>query len=224
MASIDDEPSRLDVPGGKTRSPIPAVAVAPLPKPASIRASFLLALAERRSAERFTPVPLSDLATWLYYCASVQSVHADDPNRQRRFVASFGALHPAHIVLGSPSGNWSAYLPERHALGELAIHEEASRRLRAKAMELFEAPEATLVALVSDVDLVSSYYEGAFGLMLRDAGVLLGHAALVAAGLGLGFRILGSRGSSALEDLIRDPPFTPLAAGLAWIGGRAQAG
>lgn len=42
-----------------------------------------------------------------------------------------------------------------------------------------------------DEDLVANYYENADGLILRDAGALLGHAALVT--LGLAFRILGIR-------------------------------
>jgi hypothetical protein len=56
-------------------------------------------------------------------------------------------------------------------------------------------------------------------LLLRDAGVLLGHAALVAASLGLGFRILGSTGTPFVECLVSGLPFRPVATGLAWVGG-----
>ena len=222
MTNTEPGPIRLDQSSPKKRRPLPITRKTPLPKPSPIRTSFLLALAERRSAEQFVPIPLTDLATWLYYCASVQSVHSDDPNRQQRFVASFGALHPAHVVLGNPNGKWSTYLSNEHALGELAVNRDAASQVWSKAMQLFSAPNATLVALISDRDLVANYYESASGLLLRDAGVLLGHSALVAAALGLGFRILGSSGSPSLESIVCNLPFRPMATGLAWIGGREQ--
>ena len=50
--------------------------------------------------------------------------------------------------------------------------------------------------------------------MMRDAGVLLGHSALVAAALGLGFRILGSSGSPSSESIVCNLSFRPMATGL----------
>jgi hypothetical protein len=222
MTNTEPEPIRLDQSSPAKRRPLPITRKIPLPNPSPIPTSFRLALAERRSTEQFVRIPLNDLATWLYYCASVQSVHSDDPNRQQRFVASFGGLHPAHVVLGDPNGKWSTYLSEEHALGELVVDPDAASQVWNKAMQLFSAPEATLVTLISDRDLVANYYENASGLMLRDAGVLLGHSALVAAGLGLGFRILGSSGSSSLESIVYNLPFRPMATGLAWVGGKEQ--
>jgi hypothetical protein len=222
MTSTDEGPIRLDGSVWKKRCPLPLVHKIPLAKPSPIPTSFLLALAHRRSAEKFSPIPLNDLATWLYYCASIQSVHVGDPNRQRRFVGSFGALHPAHILLGSPDGRWCAYVPEDHALGDVLVDADAASQLRTESMQLFSSTEATLIALISDGDLVANYYENASGLILRDAGVLLGHAALVAAALGLAFRILGSSGTPSLEHVVRNLPFRPVASGLAWIGGIGQ--
>lgn len=222
MTSTDDEPIRLEGSSRKKRRMPPFVKKLPLAKPSPISGSFVLALAHRRSADHFAPVAFDDLGTWLYYCASIQSVHVADPNRQRRFVGSFGALHPAYILLGSPDGRWCAYIPEEHALGELLVDADAVAQLRTRSMRLFSCPEATLVALISDADLVANYYANASGLILRDAGVLLGHAALVAAALGLAFRILGSRGAPSLERVVCDLPFRPIASGLAWIGGRGK--
>jgi hypothetical protein len=218
MANTDEEPIRLNTATLTKRSYLPFTQKTPLPKPSSIKTSFNLALIKRRSAEDFIPVASSDLAAWLYYTASVQSVNSDDPNRQRCFVASFGALHPAHIILGSPDGKWSAYIPQEHALGDLIVDEKAASELRIKAIQLYSSREATLVGLISDRDLVGNYYANASALMLRDAGVLVGHGALVAAALGLAFRILGSSGGRPLENLVRNLPFHPMAAGLALIG------
>jgi hypothetical protein len=218
MTITDEEPIRLDGSGRSKRIALPVTRKTSLPPPTPIRTSFLFALAERRSADNFMPIPMSDLATWLYYCASVQSINSDDPNRQRRFVGSMGALHPAHIILGSPNGQWSAYLSEEHALGDLIVDAQAASHLRTRAMQLFASREATLVALISDKDLIGSYYANASTLILRDASVLLGHAALVAAALGLAFRILGSTGTSSLESIVPNLLFRPMASGLAWIG------
>jgi hypothetical protein len=219
MASIEDEPIRLEAPGPYVRSQLPVLQETPLPQPLEVRCSFITALAQRRSAEVVTPISPDELATWLHYTTSVQAVNAEDSNRQRRYVASFGALHPAHVLLGDPNGSWSAYVPARHVLGSIEIDPATAAALRAKAQECFQTQEATLVALLADLDLASHYYLNPHSLLLRDGGVLFGHAALVAASLGLEFRILGRTGTPLLERLVRELPFRPVATGLAWVGG-----
>lgn len=223
MASIEDEPIRLETPGPYIRRQLPLRHVAPLPPPFELRGSVIAALANRRSAEVFTPISTGELATWLHYTTSVQAVNSEDPNRQRRYVASFGALHPAHIIVGSPNGSWNGYVPERHAMGDLHVDRITAAALRAKAQQCFQTEDATLVALIGDFDLAAHYYLNPLSLMLRDAGGLFGHAALVAAALGLGFRILGTTGSPLVERLVMDLPFRSVATGLAWIGGASAA-
>jgi hypothetical protein len=220
MANIEEEPIRRANSGCVKRHRLPIVGRITLPGPRPIATSFILSLARRRSGEEFVGIDLGDLATWLYYCSSVQSVHSDDPNRQQRFVASFGALHPAHILLGDPSGKWFTYISDEHALGEVAVQTEDGLQIRNMALQLFRAPEATLVALLSDLDLAANYYENVSCLILRDAGVLLGHGALVAAALGISFRVLGLAGNG---QIVRGLPFRTVASGLAWIGGRQGA-
>jgi hypothetical protein len=223
MASIENEPVRLEAPGPYIRRQLRLHQETPLPSPFELRESVIAALANRRSAEVFMPISTGELATWLHYTTSVQAVNSEDPNRQRRYVASFGALHPAHIVVGSPAGSWKAYVPERHAMGDLYVDPLAAAALRARAHQCFQTEGATLVALIGDFDLAAHYYLNPLSLMLRDSGVLFGHAALVAAALGLGFRILGSTGSPHVERLVMDLPFRPVATGLAWIGGASAA-
>jgi len=221
MTSIEGEPERLNPTAPPQRRPIPILETIPLPKPVEISATLSEALNERRSAEVFSPVSVEELSTWLYNIASVQAVHASDRNKHRRFVGSFGALHPAHIILGAPAQRWFVYLPREHSVGRLNVDVTIGEQLRANAMEFHRAESATLVALLSDSDLVAAYYKNAAQLVIRDAGVLLGHAALVASGIGMAFRILGGTGSRLLEKLIWDLPFTPISAGLALVGKRA---
>lgn len=220
MANIEEEPIRLVNPGSAKRHRLPIAGRIALPAPCPIATSFVLSLARRRSAEEFVGIDLADLATWLYYCSSVQSVHSEDPNRQQKFVPSFGGLHPAHILLGDPSGKWFTYISDEHSLGEVVVQTGDGLQIRNRALQLFRAPEATLVALLSDFDLAANYYENVSSLVLRDAGVLFGHGALVAAAMGISFRILGLAGNG---QLVGELPFRSVASGLAWIGGRQSA-
>jgi hypothetical protein len=219
MASIDREPKRLDPQAPPRRCPLPTTGTIRLVKPSSIALPFDAALRRRRSSEQFPTATFVDLSTWLYYVGAVQSVRAGDSNRQRRFVGSFGALHPAHILLGMPDHTWFAYLPREHSVGQLPVVQEAARELRIKAMQFHCAESATIVALLCDLDLVATYYKNASDLILRDAGVLFGHAALVASSVGLAFRILGTTGSEELEQLVCTLPFKASSAGLALVGG-----
>ena len=220
MANIDSQPVRLDTPGPYTRAQLHLLWESPLPTPCKLDGFFVDVLERRRSAETFAPIAVGELAACLHYTSALRAVNSEDPNRQRRYVASFGALHPSHILLGSPEGAWSVYVPERHALAGVRVDDDVAAALRTRAQQCFLTRDATLIALLGNVDLAAHYYLNPLPLMLRDAGVLLGHAALVAAALGLAFRILGSTGTPILERLIPDLPFTPFATGLAWLGGR----
>lgn len=146
-------------------------------------------------------------------------MNLEDANRQRRFVGSFGALHPAHIVLGTPSNAWSVYLPERHSLGVLAVDQDVAALMRSGAEACHSGRDAILIALLADLDLAESYYGHPLQLLLRDGGVLLGHGSLVAAAIDLAFRILGNVGGDTANSLVPGIAFRSVGTGLAWIGG-----
>jgi hypothetical protein len=221
MESFEDNPAKLRVPGSYIRSELPVTKIINLPAPKWPTVDIGQVLKLRRSDEVFHPITLQDLANWLFFCFGTQTISFDDPNRQRRFVASFGALHPHHVLLGFPDGLWIKYISERHCAGVLNVESQASEQLRSKARLHYDCPDATLVALVADYDLACNYYGHPGGLLLRDAGVLLGHAQLVAAGFGIAFRILGASGAPESVNLVGSLPFKPVATGLAWIGHRS---
>jgi hypothetical protein len=218
MATINPNPVRLLSPKPYNRLQLPVATELSLPAPNGITRSFLSAMLLRRSAEQFSIISSSALSTWLHFSGSIQSLNAIDPNRQKRYVASFGGLHPTQILLGNPDHSWAVYLPERHMLGRLHVQSSAAQALRESAERHHSAPNATLVLLISDEGLVSAYYDNARELIVRDAGVLLGHGSLVAASLGLAFRILGSCGSPWAEEMIVAAPFKLKAVGMAWLG------
>jgi len=78
---------------------------------------------------------------------------------------------------------------------------------------------AFLIALLADLDLAESYYGNPLQLLLRDGGVLLGHASLVAVAIDLTFRILGSAGGNIISSLVPGVAFRTVGTGLAWLGG-----
>jgi len=111
------------------------------------------------------------------------------------------------------------YLPGRHALGLLDVDQHAADLVRKNAEECHPGRGAFLIVLLADLDLAESYYANPLQLLLRDGGVLLGHASLVAAALDLGFRILGSAGGNIVSSLVPGMAFRSAGTGLAWLGG-----
>ena len=65
----------------------------------------------RRSAALSGPIVPGQLGTLLAFTAGLQGTNVTDSNRQRRYAGSFGALHPAHILIGIASHSRGAYLP-----------------------------------------------------------------------------------------------------------------
>ena len=113
---------------------------------------------------------------------------------------------------------WFAYLPERHALGVLAVDQDSATAIRDIVRDHHPSETATVLCLLSDSDLAGNYYQDYVSLLFKDAGVLLGHASLVAAAHNLAFRILGRNGIKAVTDLVPGLPFRSLASGLALLG------
>jgi hypothetical protein len=147
-----------------------------------------------------------------------------DLNRQKRYVASMGALHPAHLLIYRPKMGWFVYLPEYHALGVLTVDQSSDLDLRNIVREHHSSETATILCLLSDCDLAGNYYEHYVSLLFKDAGVLLGHASLVAAAHNLAFRILGRNGTTAVNALVPGVAFKVLASGLALLGQAQQLG
>ena len=219
MANTSEDPIRLKDVRPYKRLTLPILRAVPLPPQLPITCPFDLALDRRRSADLFGPISPVELGTLLKFTAGLQATNLTDSNRQRRFVGSFGALHPAHILIGTRSNGWGVYMPDSHALGVLQVDICASRLLRQEAEACHTGRGAVLLALLADLDLTESYYRNPHQLMLRDGGVLLGHASLVAAAIDLSFRILGTVGGTNVSTLIPGLEFKSSGTGLAWVGG-----
>jgi len=218
MVNTDQVPSKRSLIGPYRRLSVPVTSMINLPAPGKITGSLAAALDCRQSASQFELIDHQRLSTWLYYSAARKELHFDDANLEKRYVGSFGALHPAHILLKMPGQSWCVYLPYGNQLGVLPVDAAVANELCNLVTSIFNSTDATVVALLSDVDLAENYYSAPTELLLRDGGVLLGHGAIVASGLGLNYRILGGTGAPWLEKLIIDLPFKPMATGLALLG------
>jgi hypothetical protein len=203
---------------------VPCQGIVNLPQPTDSVCTFTDVLKRRRSADSFPPLSDAGLSTFLHDVASLQQLDLLDGNRQRRFVPSMGALHPAHLLIYRPQKGWFVYLPEPHALGVLTVERDSAAALRDIVREHHPSETATVLCLLSDCTLAGNYYEHYISLLLKDAGVLLGHASLVAAAHNLAFRILGRNGTHAVNGLVPGLPFKVLASGLALLGQVEQSG
>lgn len=215
---------RREVPQPYKRRSIPFASLITLPPPTPSCASFAEALARRESGEIFTPPTIVELSNFLNDVGRIRAIDLNDANRQKRKVASMGALHPTHILVDVPNNGWHVYVPDTHALGALQVQADSSAAIIRMGQEHVPGHHGSLLCLLSDCDLVSAYYVNYSSLLLRDAGVLLGHASLVAAAHKLTFRILGRTGTAAVESLVPGLPFNPMATGLALIGAQVEAG
>lgn len=218
MENIESETVRLEKSGNYQRRSLPSQKVVHLPQPSHSSLLFSEALRRRRSADFFLRLSDEGLSNFLYDVASLQQLNSSDRNRQKRYVPSMGALHPAHVLLYRPGNGWFVYLPECHALGLLNVNVDAATKVRNIVSEHYPSESATLICLLSDCELAANYYQHYISLLLKDAGVLLGHASLVAAAHNLAFRILGRNGLHAVDTLVPDLPFKSLPSGLALLG------
>jgi hypothetical protein len=210
-------------PGKYERQSLPILSSTPLPAPHTAKCAFAAALEKRVSGDSFGSPTNEELSDFLNDVSGIRFVDRDDHNRQKRCVASMGALHPAHFLVYRPTTGWQVYVPEEHSLGHLAVNEANSRRLLDLVDEHLPGHQAAVICLLSDCDLAGNYYENYAPLLFRDAGVLMGHASLVASAHGLPFRILGRTGTDIAESLVRGVSFRLLATGLALLGSTVAA-
>lgn len=112
----------------------------------------------------------------------------------QRPAPSAGAIHPIHLILGDKNNDWLRYDPDHHGLASLRTNGGVLAELW-QAIEPVVDPEAgTALLFVAEPGKIYAKYESGNSLIWRDAGVLMGHMALVAEALQLNFCPLGITG------------------------------
>lgn len=164
------------------------------------------ALAARRSERVFAPIPDALLGAVLWHSARTLQT-ASSPYGfpiERRPTPSAGAIHPIHLILELPDDKgWARYNPQEHSLDMLLIADDALRPLVDHCEAVVPRSGGQLMLFVAEPGKTAAKYEHPESLVWRDAGVLQGSVALVAASLGSNFCLLGVTGNpwvAALAD------------------------
>ena len=118
----------------------------------------------------------------------------------QRPAPSAGAIHPIHLLL-SENENWLRYDPDRHGLMPLERAGSVLAGLWQAVTQVVEPEAGTVLLFVAEPGKTYAKYECGDSLIWRDAGVLIGHMALVAEALDLNFCPLGITGEPWISRL-----------------------
>jgi len=163
--------------------------------------SASLGFAGRRTQRTFGPVSVGQIGALLWHTVRCQDT-APSPfgfELQFRPVPSAGAIHPIHVLL-EHEGHWVLYQPLSHRL-ELLSATKPLDDLRGAAKVVVDPQQGRLIVFVAEHGMTGAKYENPESLIWRDAGVVQGAMATVAAQLGLSMCLLGLTGHEAVSKL-----------------------
>ena len=183
----------------------PNGATIPLPPVGDIElGSMASALDARITRRSFSQVSQPQISALLWHTARTLQTAASPLGFaiEHRPVPSAGAIHPIHILVQSErTQGWARYCPQHHNLQTVPDADLLVRPLVELCEVIVARDEGALILFAAEPGKTASKYESADSLVWRDAGVLQGHMALVAAALGLNFCLLGVTGEPWIADL-----------------------
>jgi len=136
---------------------------------------------------------------------------------ERRGVPSAGAIHPVHILVCDPSrALWQRYDGERHAFHGLGA---VPAGLLSACAAMVPWGQGRILFFAAEPGMTAAKYNDAVSLVLRDAGVLQGCAAIAAEALDLSFCLLGLTGDPWVSALSQEGKLRGVGAAL--VGSRA---
>jgi len=131
---------------------------------------------------------------------------------------SAGAIHPIHLVLGDQNNDWRRYDPDQHRLTSLGLAGNMLAGLWQSIEHVIQPEKGTVLLFVAEPGKTYAKYASGNSLIWRDAGVLIGHMALVAEALQLNFCPLGITGEPWIRNL--DVQHQLAGVGVALLGSR----
>ena len=163
-------------------------------------------LEARRSERTFAPVSEALIGALLWHAARTKE-SASSPlgfQIEHRPTPSAGAIHPVHLVIQlTDEGSWARYNPQEHSLDLLAKGDSRLQPLVDYSEQMVPRGGGHLVLFVAEPGKTSAKYDNPESLIWRDAGILQGSLALVAAALGLNYCLLGIMGNPWAAQLSR---------------------
>lgn len=175
----------------------------PIPDDAEL-APMAAALDARRSERTFASVSETLMGALLWHAARTKE-SAPLPlglQIEHRPAPSAGAIHPVHLIIQlKDEGSWARYNPQEHSLDLLAKSGKPLQPLVEHSEQVVRRGGGHLMLFVAEPGKTIAKYENAESLIWRDAGVLQGSVALVAAALGLHYCLLGITGNPWVAQL-----------------------
>lgn len=161
-------------------------------------ASMESTLEARHSERAFAPVHETLLGALLWHAARTKETALSPLGFQieHRLTPSAGAIHPVHLVIQlQDEEGWARYSPQGHSLDLLATGDRFLQPLADHSEQLVPRSGGRLILFVAEPGMTAAKYENPESLIWRDAGILQGTLALVAAALGLNYCLLGITGN-----------------------------
>lgn len=156
------------------------------------------ALEARHSERTFASVPEALIGALLWHAARTkESVPSSlGFHIEHRPTPSAGAIHPVHLFIQlADEGSWARYNPQVHSLDLVVKSGKLLRPLVDHSEQVVPRGGGHLILFVAETGKTAAKYENAESLIWRDAGILQGSLALVAAALGLNYCLLGITGN-----------------------------
>lgn len=171
------------------------------------RINFFDVVENRRTQRAFGTINERQLSSFLWWTAYTREAVRKENGiiLEHRPSPSAGGRHAVDLTVTRKVGNrWqmSLYEPMTHRLLSLHVNQGLLRRLISQANQLVPLQRATIVWFVAQPERIVSRYIDGESLVWRDAGVLIGHMALVAEALNLHFCPLGATGEPIISMLL----------------------
>lgn len=167
-------------------------------------ASMATTLDTRHSQRTFALVPETLLGALLWHTARTKE-SAPSPlgfQIEHRPTPSSGAIHPIHLVVQlADEHSWARYNPQEHSLDLLDKGASLLQPLVECSEQVVPRGGGHLILFVAEPGKTAAKYENPESLIWRDAGILQGSLALVAAALGLNYCLLGITGNPWVAQL-----------------------
>jgi len=176
-----------------------------LPAPDIEALAPMAATLDARYSERtFAPVREALMGALLWHAARTKE-SAPSPlgfQIEHRPTPSAGAIHPVHLVIQlTDEGSWARYNPQEHSLDLFAKDDSRLQPLVDYSEQVVPRGGGHLILFVAEPGKTAAKYENPESLIWRDAGILQGSLALVAAALGLNYCLLGITGNPWVAQL-----------------------
>lgn len=179
-------------------------------------------LDDRRSERTFALIPEALLSALLWHTARTKE-STPSPlgfEIEHRLTPSAGAIHPVHLILQlATEERWARYNAQQHSLDVIVNGDRLLQPLVDHSEKVMPRENGRLILFVAEPGKTAAKYENSESLVWRDAGILQGCLAMVAASLRLNYCLLGITGNPWVANLSNEGKLQGV--GVAVLGTRA---